>query len=276
MSSLLPFFSLVIGSALSSIITVAWFVLGLFIYIALIRQISVRRASGEIVSGKTFGIPEALVATLLMSLLILNLIKGSPASAAELSTKDLISNLILTAVVVLILVAFLVFRGINIDNAAGLSKLGILRATALGAILLLMAYPLVGMADWIMQHFLGHGSSRQNIVELFSGSRTMQQRIMIIVLAVAVAPAAEELVFRFFLYGVLRRYFGVAIGLLVNGLLFAAVHQHLPSFAPLFVLGCCFTLAYEWSGSILVSMTMHSLFNALNLVLLAFPSLFQQ
>jgi len=84
------------------------------------------------------------------------------------------------------------------------------------------------------------------------------------------------LVFRFFLYGVLKRYFGIIAGLLINALLFAAVHQHLPSFAPLFILGCCFTLAYEWSGSILVPMAMHALFNSANLVLLALPGTFDQ
>jgi membrane protease YdiL (CAAX protease family) len=61
-----------------------------------------------------------------------------------------------------------------------------------------------------------------------------------------------------------------------NALLFAAVHAHLPSFAPLFVLGICFTIAYEWSGSILVSMTMHALFNALALTALAFPEVIPQ
>ena len=59
-------------------------------------------------------------------------------------------------------------------------------------------------------------------------------------------------------------------------LLFAAAHTHLPSAAPLFVLGACFTLAYEWSGSILVSMAMHTLFNSAQLVVLAFPELIQQ
>jgi membrane protease YdiL (CAAX protease family) len=59
-------------------------------------------------------------------------------------------------------------------------------------------------------------------------------------------------------------------------LLFAAAHTHLPSFAPLFVLGTCFTIAYEWSGSILVAMTMHSLFNSVSLTVLAFPELFPQ
>ncbi|MGH7936561.1 MAG: CPBP family glutamic-type intramembrane protease [Chthoniobacterales bacterium] len=54
------------------------------------------------------------------------------------------------------------------------------------------------------------------------------------------------------------------------------MHAHLPSFAPLFVLGSCLTLAYEWSGSILVSMTIHALFNFLSLSALAFPNLLPQ
>ena len=65
-------------------------------------------------------------------------------------------------------------------------------------------------------------------------------------------------------------------GLFLNALLFGAVHVHLPSFGPLFILGGCFTLAYEWSGSILVSMTMHALFNFFSLSALAFPNLISQ
>ncbi len=99
---------------------------------------------------------------------------------------------------------------------------------------------------------------------------------MIIVLAVVVAPISEEFIFRFFIYGVLRRYAGIAVGLVFNAMLFAAAHNHLPSAAPLFVLGACFTLAYEWSGSILVSMAMHALFNAVQLTFLAFPNLYQE
>ncbi|MFL6529730.1 MAG: type II CAAX prenyl endopeptidase Rce1 family protein [Chthoniobacterales bacterium] len=54
------------------------------------------------------------------------------------------------------------------------------------------------------------------------------------------------------------------------------MHAHLPSAAPLFVLGACFTIAYEWSGSIVVSMTMHALFNSMTLIALAFPDQFPQ
>jgi membrane protease YdiL (CAAX protease family) len=257
-------------------LTFLWLLLGAFVYAALIRQISVRPSPLPETGKKTFGIPEALAATFLMSLLVLSLVKGGASSVPKLSTEDLINNFILTAVVVLVLAGFLIFRGFDLDALAGLSKLGIIKAILIGGILLLMAYPFVVLADALVQTLLGEGSTRQNIVELFSGSVSLPQRMMIIVLAVAVAPVAEVLVFRFFLYGVLKRYFGIAVGLLINALLFAAVHQHLPSFAPLFILGCCFTLAYEWSGYILVSMTMHSLFNSCTLVFLALPNWFQR
>ena len=63
----------------------------------------------------------------------------------------------------------------------------------------------------------------------------------------------------------------------MNALLFGAVHvAPCRVLGPLFVLGGCFTLAYEWSGSILVSMTMHALFNFFSLSALAFPNLFPQ
>ena len=48
----------------------------------------------------------------------------------------------------------------------------------------------------------------------------------------AEAPISEEFIFRFFIYGVVRRYFGIAIGLVFNALLFAAAHNHLPSAVP--------------------------------------------
>jgi hypothetical protein len=149
-----------------------------------------------------------------------------------------------------------------------------IRALSSGAILLFFAYPLILWSDIITQRLFGGGSSKQNIVEFFSGSRTIDQRIMIIVFAVAIAPAIEEFLFRFFLYNVFKRYFGRLLGVILSALLFAAAHAHFPSFVPLFVLGGCFAIAYEWSGSILVAMTMHSLFNSVTLTALAFPEIF--
>jgi membrane protease YdiL (CAAX protease family) len=249
---------------------------GAYIYVALIRQISSRPLAGPVDAPRTFGVPEAMLAAALTFFLLLGVLASLSHPAVELGSRVILENLLFVFGLVLVIAAFLRLRGFKLSALAGFSKMSFVRVLSMGIILLLAAYPLIALADAITQRLLGSGSSRQSIVELFSGLGTIEQRIMIIIFAVAIAPAAEEFLFRFFLYGVLRRYFGRFLGLVTNALLFAAVHTHLPSFAPLFVLGTCFTLAYEWSGSILVSMTMHALFNSVSLTMLAFPDLFQQ
>ena len=254
-----------------------FFLAGLYVYVSLIRQINTRTSPSTDGSTKVFGLPEAIIAGVLISLLVMNVAAATTSSLpVQLNSRSLVADLLLTGAVVLVIAAILKFRGFDLEALGGFSRISVVRAVGIGAILLLAAFPLIALADTITQKLLGSGSSKQNIIELFNTSRTLDQRIMIIVLAVAIAPVAEEFIFRFFLHGVLKRYFGSFFGLVSNSLLFAAAHTHLPSFAPLFVLGACFTIAYEWSGSILVSMAMHSLFNSLSLVFLAFPELFQQ
>jgi len=212
----------------------------------------------------------------LIFLLLLNVSASVSNRSVQLNPRSLLENLVFTLAVVLFIVAFLRFRGFDLSSLGGFFKISFLRVLSTGTILLFFAYSLIFVSELITQRLFGSGSSKQNIVELFSGSRTIEQRIMIIVFAVAIAPVVEEFLFRFFLYGVLKRYFGRFFGMTMNALLFAAAHTHLPSFVPLFILGSCFTIAYEWSGSILVSMTMHALFNSLSLTALAFPELFSQ
>jgi uncharacterized protein len=272
-------------TAFAAALNLLFLLAGIYIYVSLIRQIRARRvteaqaAPGELIGAepaRAFGLPEAILAAALISLMMLNFLTSLSRSVMQLSTRDLVLNFVFTLVVVSFVAGFLKLRRLGLNSLGGFSRISFLRAASTGTILLLAAYPLIALAEALTQGLFGRGSSKQGIVDLFNQSHTLEQRIMIIILAVAVAPAAEEFIFRFFLYGVLKRYLGPALGIVLNALLFAAVHAHLPSFAPLFVLGTCFTLAYEWSGSILVSMTMHSLFNSLTLVILAFPEVFQQ
>jgi CAAX protease family protein len=246
------------------------------VYFALIVQISGRTLAGTAGSPKRFGLPEAILATGLIFFLLLNISAAVSRPSTHLSTRNLLANLLFTVAIMLFVVTFLQLRGFDISSLGGFFRISFGRAVGTGAILLFFAYPLISLADVITERFFKAGTSKQSIVELFSGSRTMEQRGMIIVFAIVIAPVVEEFLFRFFLYGVVKRYLGRFLGITINALLFAAAHTHLPSFMPLFVLGSCFTIAYEWSGSLLVSMTMHSLFNSLTLVVMAFPEVFSQ
>lgn len=264
--------------ALSAVINAFFLVAGVYIYVSLVRQISLRVTEPDAPFVRKFGWPEAFLAlSLTLVFLWLATLSGSPAAKAiRMGNRELIHSGVFTIGLLLMVAGFLRLRRFDLDALGGFSKIGFFRTAVTGGILMLAAYPLIFLADVITQRLSQKPPEKQAIVDLFNASSTIEQRILIIVLAVSVAPLAEEFIFRFFLYGVLKRYLGRAIGVVVSALLFAAVHAHAPSFAPLFVLGTCFALAYEWSGSILVPMTMHAFFNALTLTALAYPELVQQ
>ena len=264
-------------TALAAVMNALFVVVGIYIYIALIRQIAVRSPAAPVEGEKTFGLPEMVLAVALATLFAMNVAVASKQSGKMvLQTQDLIANGLVSVGLMLFVAAFLRIRGMSVNSLGGFSKLGFWRTLLTGSILLFASYPLIFLADLATRRFLDGDTTKQGIVEMFNESQTLEQRVFIIVLAVAIAPIVEEFVFRFFLYGVVRQYLGRAVGLAANCILFAAVHGHMPSAVPLFVLGSCFTIAYEWSGSILVPMAMHALFNSLTLTFLAFPELFQQ
>jgi uncharacterized protein len=273
----LPIFGAAPSVALN-LLSALYFIGSFCVYVSLIYQIGarVRNASDADASARGFGVPEAVLTSVLIFFLLLTISSTVQDPALQFNPRNLLANFLLSALVVLVIVGLLQFRGFDVAALAGFLRINFFRTLATGAILLVCAYPLIGFSEAINQRVFGGGSSKQSIVEFFSGSRTIEQRIIIIVFAVAIAPIVEEFVFRFFIYGVLKRYVGCLLGVILSSLLFAAAHAHFPSFVPLFVLGSCLAISYEWSGSILVSMTMHSLFNSLTLIALAFPEIISQ
>lgn len=256
-----------------TVVFLLWFLAGAFVYLALVRQIAAGRGASSSEGLPSFGLAESVLATLLIAFLLLNISSAFSAPPGPVSVRALIASFMVTVAVILVIITVLHLRGRSVVALAGLARFGALRAIVTGTLLLFFAYPLVNSAELVLHQFFPSGFSNQTIVDFFNASQTLQERITVIIFAVALAPVAEEFLFRFFLYGALKRHFGISFGILANSFLFAAAHAHLPSFPLLLVLGLCFSIAYEWSGSLLVSMTMHSLFNAASLVALAFPQL---
>jgi len=84
-------------------------------------------------------------------------------------------------------------------------------------------------------------------------------------LVCTVAPLAEELFFRGFVFGALRRY-GLAIAALVTGVLFGLVHvssSPIGFIVPLGVLGVLLCLLYERTGSLYPSIALHCVNNSI-------------
>jgi len=182
-------------------------------------------------------------------------------------------NLMLYEVAMNVCIAFglwavLGFRQGSVVNFLGLRAKSPLRVLGLALLFLGAAYPgLILMV--LLTKALAHGSDEQMLVTLFRDEARdghMRGTGMIFVSAALVAPLIEEFVFRGYFYATLKRYLGIGFAALLTSALFALVHVNLASLPALFYLALCLTLAYEWTGSLLVPITMHALFNTVSLV----------
>ena len=94
-------------------------------------------------------------------------------------------------------------------------------------------------------------------------SLQMSSPEMMFVLAVCVAPVAEELVFRGLLYRVLAPY-GGKFFVLTSALLFALVHMNVSQMPFAFVIGLFFAYVMYRTGNVLFSMLFHFITNLIS------------
>ena len=88
--------------------------------------------------------------------------------------------------------------------------------------------------------------------------------IRVLFLACVFAPVVEETLFRGALFGYLRRSFSWVISGIISGLIFAAIHPQGWVAVPLLcTIGFIFAAIREWRGSIIASMTAHSMINGI-------------
>jgi hypothetical protein len=88
------------------------------------------------------------------------------------------------------------------------------------------------------------------------------------------APIAEEVLFRGFLFGGLRRYMPIVPAMLVSGLIFSLAHFNVGLIIPFTLVGAILAYVYERSGSLYANIGVHFLFNLTSFsFILLFPQL---
>ena len=234
-----------------------------------IRRIA--RDGGQVRTDE-FRMPDALVALVLATFFASAGI-GAFFQHAEKSAAVTIEKVLPGALVFLVLLAgvagFLKFHGLKLVPLLGLDRLPPLRVVGWALGLGLAAFALANAANAATLVALRIQVEQQELVQLF---RTVAQRgegaamLKIFVAGAVLAPVCEEFLFRGFFYAVGKRYLGPLASGFATALLFAAIHQSLTAFAGLFVLAVCLTLAYERTGSLLVPIGMHALYNFTSLV----------
>jgi len=131
---------------------------------------------------------------------------------------------------------------------------------------LALAMTLVRAADYLNLVLLRRPPDTQSVVQLVIDDGSPALMLLIGLGAVVLAPLAEEIVFRGFLFRNLRDSLGKGLAMFLSGFAFAAVHFEPTLLLPLTALGVALALLYEWSGSLYVPIVVHALWNLFALV----------
>ena len=83
----------------------------------------------------------------------------------------------------------------------------------------------------------------------------------------------EELIFRGYLYPIMKKYTGAWFALISSSLLFGIIHVSLVPLVPLALFGAILVLLYEYTESIWTPIIAHCIFNTTTLVNILYPGL---
>ena len=141
---------------------------------------------------------------------------------------------------------------------------------------LLVAWPIMMAAITITTFVAGliwgtdYEMQQHQQLEMITQYTQLPVRIMIVFVAVVIAPLLEEMLFRGFVQTTIRSFFGVRNSawpaIAASSVFFAIMHADPGHWPALFVLGVCLGYSYEKSGSLFRPIFIHLFFNATSII----------
>lgn len=210
------------------------------------------------------GVLSAFAATGLAAAVVVGIVSTSTSADADAPGVALTLTAFQDAAFILTAVLFAAAGGRLSAAALGLRPVG--RKTLVVAVGGGLVAFLVFAAAWTL--ITGQSAEQETLKSLGTDESTTNL-VLTALLVVAVAPVAEELLFRGLAYRALRNAMAPGIAAAVIGIGFGVIHYSGPESAgvivPLAVLGALFCLLYEWTGSLWPSIGLHVANNALAL-----------
>jgi uncharacterized protein len=266
-----------------AILVIVALVLGVVFYWALRRllPLTLWNYHGNVLS-RPYGLPDAVAAALLVSFLTGSIfttgaavVAASPASPSPSDAEQimqLVTSMSLSLLFAVLLMVYVrIIRDLDPVEMFGLRQHSLPHTIKYAVIGLAVAYAVVLVANAIWTYLLDGvwpDMGAQEPVQAFQKTGSWPLRVILSLYAAIVAPLVEEIMFRGFLYCVLKRFTDSYFAGLTTALLFGVVHMHVATLGPLTALGLVLVVAYELTGSLLVPVGIHALFNTLNLVLM--------
>lgn len=174
------------------------------------------------------------------------------------------------AVIVLVSV-FLHYHGLSWPAAFGFKNKSWTRVTGYGLLTGLITVVVGLELGWICGELfmrLGLNPEPQQAVRIMQTTTVASRQVFYGVVAIGLAPVAEELLFRGLLYPTLKQAGYPRMALWGSAILFALIHMNLLALIPLTFVALMLTWLYEETDNLIAPIIAHSLFNAANFVLL--------
>ena len=217
------------------------------------------------------GFPDVPVLAVILAVLGLSVVSAwivkSP-EATELKAEHILAGAFQFAVFPIGILFFLYARNVSVVEVFGLAKVRPLKALGYALGFLAALLPLFVLASEFATRKLGSDAKLQPLVLLYQDAVRQQDWQVVLHTCLAagvIAPISEEILFRGYLYQTLKRYIGAVPSAFIGALLFAAIHNNAAGFPGLALLALALTIAFEWSGSLLVPIIMHATFNSMSL-----------
>ncbi len=149
-------------------------------------------------------------------------------------------------------------------------------AKAIKYTLLALLLVFATMALWKGVLFLlGVKYEMQNSIDLWLSASGVAENAMAFLSIAVLAPISEELLFRGYLYRILKGAFKPLFSAMVVSLLFAGIHFSVEAFVSLAALSFLFCAVYEKYRDIRLNILVHSLFNIVNILMIGLCGLQQ-
>jgi len=212
------------------------------------------------------------------NLLIVVLHKAHVSGFKDLETgfgPVLIATLSLQGATWILMPIFFGLQNIRMRDGLGLAKKKLFLAPLLAVGALIIILPAAEALQWASMRLMDKIHLKyqtETAVSLFTGATSRPEQIYLGIFAVVIAPVAEEFIFRGVLFTFIKQLGFPKIAWIGVSLLFAFIHADVAIFIPLFVLALALTWLYEMTDSLAAPIATHALFNAANLVLLAYGS----
>jgi membrane protease YdiL (CAAX protease family) len=188
---------------------------------------------------------------------------GTPAEKSNM----VVTTLCFQGAALVLISRFLREHQVGWGEAFGFGGPGQGRAVLLGVFVAVVFLPIgwgLQMASAELMTRIQIKPVAQQAVQALQVAEVWPDRVYLGVVAILVAPMAEEMLFRGILYPVIKQAGFPRVALWGTAVLFAATHSNLPTFLPLTFLAVALALLYEKTNNLLAPITAHSLFNALN------------